>query len=180
MAERQLTQEYVRSLFEYAPETGVLTWKERPIEHFATEQSWRLMNKRCAGKVAGSSHAGEGSYLAICLKGTKYLVHRLIWLHVHGEEPDEVDHLNGVRNDNRISNLRNVSRSENMKNKRLSNSNKSGVTGVVWHKAAGKWVAQIRVSGQQYHLGVFETVEEAANVRAAAQREHCFFVNHGR
>lgn len=180
MAERQLTQEYVRSLFEYDPETGVLTWKERPREHFATEQSWRLMNKRCAGKVAGSLHQGKGSYLAICLKGVKFLVHRLIWVWVTGEWPDEVDHINGDRADNRFCNLRNVSRAENMKNKRLSSANKSGVTGVVWHKAAGKWVAQIRVSGQQYHLGVFETVEEAANVRAAAQREHCFFANHGR
>lgn len=180
MAKQILTQEYVRSLFHYDPETGVLTWKERPREHFATEGAWKVMNARCAGKPVGSSHRFQGDYLALSLRGRKYLVHRMIWFLVYGYWPDEIDHINGKRADNRLVNLRDVSRPVNMKNKRVRRDSKTGIPGVMWHKAAAKWCAQIRVSGRMRHLGVFGRLEDAIAARKAAEKEFGYHENHGR
>jgi len=180
MADRHLTQEYVRSLFHYDPETGVLTWKERPREHFSNSHTWAAMNTRCAGKKVGSRLSKTSSYLSFCLKGKGFLVHRVIWVWVHGENPEEIDHINGDKADNRLVNLRNVSRGINMMNKAQSKKNTSGVTGVVWHKAARKWTAQIRIDGKNHYLGVFNTVSEASEARMEASQKFGFHANHGR
>lgn len=179
MADRQLTQEYVRSLFDYDPETGVLTWKERPREHFNSNRSWNSTNSRCAGKPTGQRANSDG-YLEVCIDGFLYKAHRVIWLWVHGEEPEEIDHDNGVRADNRLTNLVSATRAVNMKNKGMRKDNRSGVTGVGWHAKDRRWVAHITVSGRLKRLGGFIEKADAIAARRKAELELGFHELHGR
>jgi hypothetical protein len=159
MAERQLTQDYVRSLFEYDPETGVLTWKERPREHFNSARGRNIFNARFAGKAAGSTSDG---YIQICIDGDLYYAHRLAWVHVHGEWPEHgIDHKNRSRSHNWIDNLRPATQAKNVCNASLSKRNTSGAKGVRPH--GKRWVAQIAHNKRRFHLGVFDTKEEASN-----------------
>jgi hypothetical protein len=81
-----------------------------------------------------------------------------------GEWPkkSDVDHINGVKSDNRWCNLREATRAENTSNTQIRITNTSGYKGVGWHKHHKKWSAQIRVDGYLYYLGLFDTPEEAA------------------
>lgn len=77
----------------------------------------------------------------------------------------EIDHMNGIRSDNRIENLRLVSRSINNKNKKMQSNNTSGFTGVVFVKRRGKWNARVKENGIQKNLGSFSTAIEANEAR---------------
>ncbi len=119
-------------------------------------------------------------YRVVNFKSNKFLSHRLAWFLHYGKWPDgDVDHENQNGLDNRINNLRDVSHGENLRNARRSKSNKSGVTGVYWHKVAKKWHATIGVNGVQVHLGLFDNLEEAKLVRKEAELKHGFHPNHG-
>lgn len=124
---------------------------------------WHHPNKFCAyrsGDVAGTPH--KKGYLVITIDGRPYLAHRLAWFFVTGEWPDkQIDHENGIRSDNRFSNLRKATPSQNMWNSRRPRSNTSGYKGVSWSKALGKWQAQISKHGKRRGLGYFATKEEA-------------------
>lgn len=102
------------------------------------------------------------------------------WFIVYKEIPDQVDHINHVRNDNRIGNLRNVSPTENGRNKDLCSDNKSGVNGVSWHKRDKRWRAHIVIARKQIHLGNFINKEDAIAARFAADKEIGFHPNHGK
>ena len=99
--------------------------------------------------------------------------HRLAWFYTHGCWPNgDLDHINRVRYDNRLDNLREATRSENCQNQPIRKTNKSGATGAYYHKVSGKWAASINVSKKQIHLGVYDTLEEAVQVRRNAEREY--------
>ncbi|WEL95505.1 HNH homing endonuclease [Xanthomonas phage vB_XooS_NR08] len=106
----------------------------------------------------------------------RYKAHRIAWLLHTGQWPSQhLDHIDGARTNNRIDNLRECNKAENSQNKGKYKNCTSGVTGVHWHKRYKKWVAQIRVDGKLIHLGGFDTIEEAAQARAAAKaRYHTF------
>lgn len=179
MADRQLTQEYVRSLFDYDPETGVLTWIERPREHFSTDRSWNSTNARMVGTEAGVRLNCDG-YQEVGIDGKLYKKHRLIWFLMTGVWPEEVDHENGVRSDNRFKNLRGTTRLGNMKNKAVRKDSRSGVAGVVWHQKDRRWIAYIKADGRQQRLGAFTDFAEACRVRKEAERTNGYHENHGR
>lgn len=178
MAERQLTQEYVRSLFDYDPETGILTWRFRPREQFSSDRIWNGTNTRCAGKPAGSVTCD--GYIELGVDGRLYKAHRVIWLWMTGVMPDEIDHEEGIRNNNRFANLRNGTHGGNMLNKSKRRDNKSGVCGVGWHKTDRRWVAHITVNNRQIRLGGFIRKEDAIAARRAAEKEYGFGREHGR
>jgi hypothetical protein len=91
-------------------------------------------------------------------------------LYLFGEWPKgEIDHVNRDSLDNRIANLRDVSQSENARNRPQQANSTSGVKGVYWHKASQRWQAQIAVNGKQIHLGLFDTLDEAARARFIAE-----------
>jgi hypothetical protein len=98
--------------------------------------------------------------------------HRAAWLYVHGKWPNgQIDHINGDRSDNRISNLRDVSHSVNQQNvHRPRRDNASGFLGVTRQK--NLWTSQVTVSGKTLHLGLFKTPEEAASAYLEAKRKH--------
>jgi hypothetical protein len=154
-----VTAERLRELLDCDPETGVLTWR--------VSRRGRVK----PGQVAGKSH--HTGYHVIRVDGRQYPAHRLVWLHVTGAWPAaEVDHINGVRNDNRFSNLRDATSSQNGCNARLYRNNKSGLKGAILNRP-GRWIAQIQKGGRKIYLGVFDTPEEAhAAYCAAAERLH--------
>ena len=91
----------------------------------------------------------------------------------------EVDHINHVRNDNRLINLRFVTKSGNQRNRFRSSNNTTGVMGVTYNKANRKYVAYINVDGMNIYLGSFVSLEEATEVRKAAEIKYKFNANHG-
>jgi hypothetical protein len=137
-----LTAERARELLDYDPGTGVLTWK-------------------ASGKAA-SAVPGSRGYLTIRLRGKLRKQHRVAWLLTHGEWPGDIDHINGVKADNRLCNLREVTKSQNARNVGISWANTSGFKGVSWDKRSRRWQALIRAEGRLKKLGTFATREEAA------------------
>ena len=91
----------------------------------------------------------------------------------------DIDHINGVKTDNRINNLRLVTRSINLQNASMRCHNTSGFNGVSWHKSTKKWRAQIRVDGKSIHLGVFSNKKDAIAARIKANIKYGFSERHG-
>lgn len=131
------------------------------------------------GDIAGCLQ--NNGYIKIVIDFQDFLAHRLAFLYMDGEfPPNDVDHINGCRSDNSWANLRSATRLENMRNKRLLDSNKSGVTGVSWNKRSKKWRAQITVNYQVIYIGHFRDMADAIKARKRAEIEHGFHPNHGR
>lgn len=144
----ELTADRVRELLQYNPETGVFTWKAASS------------NRVHVGDEAGSFD--KDGYRAIRLDGRLHFSHRLAWLWAHGVHPSkELDHINRVRSDNRLSNLREATRSENVQNRLMQRNNTSGFSGVSWSKDAKRWCAKIKLNRKNMHLGYFHTPEAA-------------------
>ena len=158
-------------LFRYDYETGVLYWR------------WRVNSRVPKTLEAGAQRkSNSDGYLNVSVNGRNYPVHRVVMLMCYGfcGEGLDVDHINHVRNDNRLVNLRFVTHGGNMRNKSVSSKNTSGITGVCFLKARKKYMAQISVDWETIYLGCFDTLEEAAAARAEANLEFNFHANHGK
>jgi len=174
-----LTQQYLKECLNYCPNTGVFTWLERPAHHFkptAKRKSSHIRNNWNAlysGHISDCKMRGKHTlYISIGINRKKYLGHRLAWLYVYGEMPDEhIDHINGIGTDNSISNLREASNAKNMTNTKHYTNNTSGIKGVHLYKRTGRWIANIQKDKKNLHLGCFATIEEAANARKKAEIE---------
>lgn len=155
-------------LLKYDPATGVLSWV-KPRGGVKT------------GKQIGSKHTH--GYLQMTFMGKKYLVHRFIWDLAHPEDKlkpgEEIDHINHIKNDNRLCNLRKVTRAVNCKNLSQQRRNTSGVTGVSFDKVNRKWIAQVNVDGVYCFIGRFVNFGDAVMARKAAEEEYGFHHNHG-
>lgn len=158
-----LTAEHVRNLLDYDPETGIFTWRVSTNSNGAK-----------AGQRAGCRKPHGYRYVGV--SGAEYSEHRLVWLYVYGRWPTEqVDHRNGVRDDNRIANLRECTCAENRQNVGMKGDNTSGHQGVRWDADRERWFAYITVGGRMRNLGRFGELEEAIAARAKAKRElHLF------
>ena len=153
----ELTAEYLRSVLHYDPETGIFTRK------VSTSTNVKV------GDVAGCPD-GQG-YLRLGLQSRRYQAHRLAWLYMSGEWPkDQIDHINRIRTDNRISNLRAVTNKQNHQNRSKPSSNTSGHPGIDWYKRDSKWRAKIMHNQKLIHLGYFSILEEAISARKAAEK----------
>jgi hypothetical protein len=176
--------ELLRQLLRYEPDTGKLYWRERSVDLFtatekrSAEHACAQWNSRFAGKEAFTANNGQG-YKQGCILGKTYKAHRIIWAIVYGEWIGEVDHINGIRDDNRIEQLRDGSNGKNRKNLRLPPSNKSGVMGVCWAKESKKWHSYINDNGKRVCLGYFENFDEAVSVRKKAEVRYGYHKNHG-
>lgn len=152
-----LTAERARELFSYEPLTGELKWR------VSKGQAVR------PGTLVRSAHS-EG-YIKVSVEGTPYLAHRLAWAITMGVWPgDQIDHRNGVRSDNRLSNLREVSHSVNCQNQRkAARRSRTGVLGV--SHSGQRFRSQIGMGGRQVYLGLFDTPQEAHEAYLVAKRE---------
>lgn len=162
-----LTQSELKEKLHYDPETGIFT------------RLTRTSNSVKIGDVAGS--ITNKGYVVVCVNGKQHAAHRLAWLYVYGVWPkDQIDHINHIRNDNRITNLREADHKENGRNQSIGNCNNSGVIGVYWSKRDKKWYAQIGLNGKNKHLGCFNIKEDAILCRERANVSYGFHDRHGR
>ena len=179
------SQELLLQLLRYEPETGKLFWRERPAWMFKGEgikqqHAAKRWNTKWAGAEAFTSIDSDG-YHQGAIFYTRFLAHRVIVAMVEGFWPEEVDHENGIRSDNRFINLKPATHRQNAKNTSIRRNNKSGVVGVHWHKKAGKWSAMIGVDGgKSIYLGLFESLDDAAAARKHAEQKYGFHPNHGK
>lgn len=167
----------LRNLLSYNPETGALTWRERGSEWFKSDRDRKAWNARYAGREAFT--AVVKGYRTGWILGKSHYAHRVILAMTNGEWPDTTDHINGDKQDNRISNLRAVSHAENMRNLPTTSANTSGYIGVWYIVKRGKWGAQIVRDGQNIFLGHYDNQREANIARKAAEKALSFHENHG-
>ena len=177
---RQLpSQEQLRELLHYVPETGELFWKERPRSMFKSDRAWKSWNTKYAGKPAFTSITDAG-YRQGSINDQNLLAHRVIWKWMTDEEPTLVDHDHGVRHDNRWKHLRSVDATGNCQNAALSKNNTSGVVGVSYSTRRDRWEAFIWLNRRKKFLGYFDDLEAAVEARKAAEKQYGFHQNHGR
>lgn len=180
----ELAPELLRKLLRYEPETGKLFWRKRDVSFFkdgkqTASHSRNNWNSRYAGKEALACHAYGYKQGTIFYRG--YQAHRVIWAMETGSWPeDQIDHKNHNRSDNRIDNLREATNRENSENRSISNKNKSGVVGVIFHKDRKKWIAHIKHKGKSINLGQFVDKEDAIAAREAASIKFNYHPNHGK
>lgn len=145
----------LRSLFKYDPETGDIFW---------ISSGRGKIKKRPAGTQELSGYKG------IVINGKRIRSHIIAWALYHNKWPeDQLDHINGIKTDNRIANLREATNSQNGKNFKIKSNNKSGTTGVVYDKINNKWRATIKIDGRQINLGRFIKIEDAISARMHAE-----------
>lgn len=148
--------ENIHDAFVYDPETGVLLRKF----------------KGGTTREAGSKKSVEG-YTRVSFNGREYPAHRLIWWLVYGSLPSLfVDHVNGDKSDNRLSNLRLATDAENKRNVGKRSHNTSGYKGVSWDRANNRWLANASLNGRSVHLGRHATKEAAAEAYKRFAEEH--------
>jgi len=152
-----LTQERLKELLRYDPQTGVFTWLVSPG------------NRVPAGAIAGGPMGGGRWHITVC--GVLYLAHRLAWLWMTGAWPKlEIDHRNGVGSDNKWTNLREADRPLNMENLQCAHrDNGSGFLGV--SRKRGAFEAQIQINGKKQYLGTFPDPVSAHAAYLEAKRK---------
>jgi hypothetical protein len=161
-----MTQKQLHLEFTYNRDTGV----------FKRIIPWKI--KKYGESLKTTHHSG---YIYMQIAGKKYAGHRLAWLSVYGHFPDgQIDHIDGNRSNNALSNLRVVSNQVNQQNSSLRIDNSSGQVGVSWFKTRLTWRAVINVSGKQTTLGYFKILEEAIAARKKAETHYGFHANHGK
>ena len=146
----------------------MLTQKELKEEVWYCKRTGRFWSKkdRMSGAQIGEYLCREygARYLGFRVLGIKYQSHRLAWLYVKGYFPEnDIDHKDGVRDNNRIDNLREVSRRCNLQNCKISTANTSGFKGV--SRRGYKWEACASLDGKTIYIGTYSTVLEAALAR---------------
>ena len=148
-----LTQERLKELLHYNPETGLFT---------------RLIQRT----NGGSGFIHSTGYVHIYIAGKTYAAHRLAWFYMTGEFPKhDIDHINGIKHDNRFCNLRDVPKCVNMQNERHARKHSSSkLMGATRHK--NKFQSAIHINGKRVHLGTFNTAEEAHAAYIEAKRIH--------
>ena len=141
------TQSILRQLYWYNPITGELISRRtnKPI-------GWQ-----------------DDGYLHATLQNKDYRLHRLIWMYLHDRWPTEmIDHINGIKTDNRMCNLREVTAKQNAENRNKVNAI-SGLKGV-FPASNNRWKAAIGHKGQTINLGIFNSKEEAYDIYCKASK----------
>lgn len=171
-ARKAITPEMVREVLDYDPASGVMQWRARPVFR-SQDQTW---NTRFADQPVG--RADRDGYLRFTLMGIQVLVHRAAWAHVHNEWPPQmIDHRDGNRINNAISNLRLADVAQNTANARKRAGTRSRFKGLTWCATHRKWKATVQRRGVTKLVGYFDDEEtaHAAYCAAAAAVQGEFF-----
>ena len=162
MTKAILTQCRLKEFLRYDEKTGL----------FTRIKLCKFSNKKTVIGELVKTRANLG-YLRLCLNGNEYLVHRLVWLYIHGAWPkDQIDHINGIRDDNRIANLRECTMSQNMQNLRSPfPTNSTGYQGVAFCNTKKRFRTNIRINGKRIHIGYFKTALEASEAYLREKRK---------
>lgn len=157
-----LTQQRLKELVSYDPNTGIMKWRNVSINRVKP--------------FTEIGHTTKSGYIRCSIDSKKYMVHLLAWLYMYGKFPEHMlDHVNRNRSDNRISNLRQATVKQNNENLCQRGHNTSGHRGVTWHKSAKKWMASVTHNKKQIYLGLFNDVLEAA--KAAENKRNELFTH---
>jgi hypothetical protein len=149
-----ISHDELKRLLSYDPEAGIFKWLVRRGPAAP------------AGSRAGKPH--HTGYRHITVARVVVAEHRLAWFYAHGKWPEcEIDHVNRIKDDNRLANLREATRSLNQANSGQRSDNKAGHRGVSWHNGNGRWIASIGYQGKKIHIGSYKTPEAAAAAYAA-------------
>ena len=152
-----MTQELLKELFEY-----------REDGHFYRKVAGKGTK---VGKIAGGKN--DKGYIILRIKDKQYRLHRLIWLYHYGLFPtNQIDHINGIKNDNRIDNLREANNSQNNANKPKRLNCSSKFKGVSWAKREQKWRVRIRINWKEKYLGFYHEESAAAEAYNEAAIKH--------
>ena len=150
-----ITQDYIKSIFDYDEASGKLYWKVNRKGHCVKD------------KPVG--YLGSNGYLRTTVCCKHYFNHRLIWFYHYGYFPESfIDHIDKDRLNNRIENLREVTHQCNLRNSKLNKNNKSGIKGVFLFKK--EWIAQIQVNKKTIRLYKGLDREEAIAHRLAGEQ----------
>jgi len=165
----ELTYERAIDLFDYNPDTGILTRK------IITARRTKV------GDEVGKVNASTGNeYKRVGCDGEMYRVHRVIYLIMTGALPNNIlDHIDGNPGNNKWENIRDSTDLENSRNQRLSKINTSGFCGVYWNNENSKWRAKISLNGTLKHLGYFTDKQDAIKARQMANIKYGFSPRHG-
>lgn len=148
----------LKSLLRYEPDTGLIYW---------VAKGKGMIKKKAAGTKL---HSG---YLGICIGPKRWQAHRIAWaLHTGSWPKDQIDHINGIKTDNRACNLREATNSQNGKNLKLSKANKTGVAGVCWSERYQNYRVYIKVDHKQKYLGTFKNFDDAVKARHKAEDKY--------
>lgn len=180
MSAEELTFDDVAAQVQYDAVAGRFFWLPRPAAMFERHRDFKIWNTKFAGAETLKSRTMLG-YCQGLISGKRVKAHRIAWLLHHGRWPEfGIDHINGVKSDNRIVNLRDVPQAENNKNSSLPRTSTTGVIGVAWHKNHQSWQAYITIGGQRKNLGRHADFNDAVSARREAERRFGFHRNHGR
>ena len=161
MATADLTGSFLHGFVEYDPLTGAFFRRKKT-------------NRRVV-IGARADFQGPRGYRRIVVDGHRIYAHQAAWIYVYGSPPDaglQIDHINGDKGDNRISNLRAVTASVNSQNERKSRPNtRSGLLGAHWSSNRNTWRSSIKVGGRVISLGVFKSPEDAHEAYIKAKRK---------
>jgi hypothetical protein len=161
-----LTQEQLKEVLDYNPDTGVFIWKIRPCRNVF------------AGDVAG--RVDNNGYRRIGIDKHVYAAHRLACLYMMGEMPEyEIDHENHDRDCNVWLNLQPATRAINAKNRSLNANNKSGCSGVIWSVRTNKWIVRFKHKGKSVYLGYHADLDLAIKICRSEYLRLGFHENHG-
>lgn len=167
------------ALIDYNTDTGVMIWRERGPDVAGGVGYSVQWNGRYAGQPA-LAHQMPSGYLTGCVLGVAVRAHRVAWAIANGAWPvGEIDHINGIRTDNRLSNLRDVPKEINGRNQKLHVTNTSGVAGVSFKKDKGLWRARIRIDGRMKTVGTYASFDRAVEARRRAESDLGYHQNHG-
>ena len=178
--------EYPNECFEVSSEspTGLL-WKSRPAKHFATIQGFQTTNGTYAGKPAGcikeSNRTSPGFVVRINYR--LYTVHRVVYSIFNNIELSadlQVDHIDGVRQNNHPHNLREATQTENLSNRGKTKANTSGHKCVFWCKIMSAWYGKVVVNKVAYRTDYSAVIDEVVvSVQKLREKVHGKFHNHG-
>jgi hypothetical protein len=167
--EREISAEYIRECVIYDPLTGLFTWRHRPLRHFMSVRSYNMWNAKHAGREPSRSVNSRG-YMGIMINKTKHQAHRIAWLYMTGGMPKlDVDHIDGIKTNNKFENLRLATRAENGRNRGHNKNSAIGIKGVHWSKSNKRWISQIGKGRKKLYLGSFENPEDASYIAAAKE-----------
>jgi len=159
LSDGKLTQEYLKKILYYDPETGLFN---------------RLIKITNAAKLGPTGYIDKSTgYWRISILGKEYYGHILAWFYMTGEWIAEIDHKNTIKSDNKWENLREATHSQNLMNRPTQSNNTSGYKGINWSKEKNKWRARIKVNNKEKFIGYFMCLGKAFQARKEA--EHKYF-----
>ena len=167
--------EYLRECFDYDPDAGVLTWRERPLRHFSSDASCADFNRRWAGRPAGAIARQKYGSPRILAKVNcvSFQYARLVWAHQTGETVfGAIDHIDGDATNNCWRNLREVTTIQNGQNRTHKSKTVGGIVGVNRCCQTGKWRAGVTLNKKYVWLGYYEKHSDAVDKVMAFKREH--------